>query len=194
MSSYFVKYIAPALIQCIVPAIAIIYTMINNAKLNKFNRIIPLINSDFFRYINDLSSIYINVEYYYRLYNNRTDITKFCYKIKDYRVIIQQKIKMMFISLEKIKQNAKKSYNIYFKNLKIIESNFERINDCEDTFYYKLFPDYLKYILDYFYTIPLSIYSEINGSDINNEEYINSIYEEIEKIQNELNKKLGETK
>lgn len=35
MSSYLTEYIVPTLIQCIVPAIAIIYTMIENHKLNK---------------------------------------------------------------------------------------------------------------------------------------------------------------
>lgn len=193
MNSYLLNYIVPALIQCIVPAIAIIYTIIENHKLNKFNRVIPFINSDFDRYINDLSSIYIQLEYYYRLYNNATDNSKLCYKIKDYRIIIHQKIKMILISLEKIEKNAKKSYNIYYKNLKTIEYYFERINSCKDTFYNDIFLEYLKYILDYFYTIPSSIYSEINKRDIR-EENINSIYEEIEKIQKELNKKLGETK
>lgn len=193
MSSYFAKYIVPALIQCIVPAIAIIYTMINNAKLNKFNRIIPLINSDFDKYINSLSLIYIELKSYYRQYNNASDILLLSNKLKDDRVIIHQKIKMMLISLEKIKQNAKKSYKLHHKNLKNIGNYFEKINNCKDTFYYELFPDYLKCILEYCYTISISIYSEINGNDID-EENIIAIYKEIEKIQNELDKKLGETK
>lgn len=193
MSSYLLNYIVPALIQCIVPAIAIIYTIIENHKLNKFNRVIPLINSDFDRYVNDLSSIYIEFNSFYIKNKDAFGINALIDKIKDYRVIIHQKIKMILISLEKIEKNAKKSYNIYYKNLKTIEDYFERINSCKDTFYNDIFLEYLKYILDYFYTIPSSIYSEINKQDIR-EENINSIYKEIEKIQKELNKKLGETK
>lgn len=193
MSSYLTEYIVPTLIQCIVPTIAIIYTIMENHKLNKFNRVIPFINSDFDRYVNDLSSIYIEFNSFYIKNKDAFGINALIDKIKDYRVIIHQKIKMILISLEKIEKNAKKSYNIYYKNLKTIEYYFERINSCKDTFYNDIFLEYLKYILDYFYTIPSSIYSEINKRDIR-EENINSIYEKIEKIQEELNKKLGETK
>lgn len=113
MSSYLTEYIVPTLIQCIVPAIAIVYTMMENHKLNKLNRVIPFINSDFDRYISDLRLIYTELNSYYRQYNNASDFTILFNKIKDYRVIIYQTIKSIYMSLEKIKQNVKKSYNIY---------------------------------------------------------------------------------
>ena len=49
--------------------------------------------------------------------------------------------------------------------------------------------DYLKYIINYCATIPISIYYEASGNKIEKES-IDSIYKEIEKIQNELNEKI----
>lgn len=70
---------------------------------------------------------------------------------------------MINLSLSRIKLDIEKSYNIYYKNLKIIESYLERINNTNETGEYKdEFLDYLKCILEYCYTIPVSIYSEIN--------------------------------
>lgn len=195
MSSYLTEYIVPTLIQCIVPTIAIIYTIMENHKLNKFNRVIPFINSDFDKYINDLSCIYIELKLYSKKYSMQPYYKdKLIPKLREDRIIIYEKIKMINLSLNRIKLDIEKSYNIYYKNLKIIESYLERINNTNETGEYKdEFLYYLKCILEYCYTIPVSIYSEINKRDIR-EENINSIYEEIEKIQKELNKKLGETK
>lgn len=191
MSSYFVKYIAPSLIQCIVPAIAIIYTMMENHKLNKFNRVIPLLNSYFDRYINDLRSIYIELNICYRN-TDALNTDSLFNKIKDDRVTIYQTIKSISMSLEKIKQNAKKSYNIYNEKIKTIENYLENINNCHDTSKYRdYFLNYLKYIIDYCATIPVSIYYEVNEIDIK-EDNINSICNKIEEIQNELNEKLRE--
>ena len=192
MSSYLTEYIVPTLIQCIVPAIAIVYTMMENHKLNKLNRVIPFINSDFDRYINDLRLIYTELNSYYRQYNNASDVAMLFNKIKDDRVTIYQTIKSIYMSLEKIKQNAKKSYYIYNEKIKTIENYLENINNCHDTSKYRdYFLNYLKYIIDYCATIPVSIYYEVNEIDIK-EDNINSIYNKIEEIQNELNEKLGE--
>ena len=104
-------------------------------------------------------------------------------KIKDDRVTIYQTIKSISMSLEKIKQNAKKSYNIYNEKIKTIENYLEKINNCYDTSKYRdYFLDYLKYIIDYCATIPVSIYYEVNEIDIK-EDNINSIYNEIKKYK-----------
>lgn len=195
MSSYLLNYIVPALIQCIVPAIAIIYTMMENHKLNKFNRVIPFLNSYFDRYINDLSYIYMELKSYSKKYNMQPDYTDILIpKLKEDRIIIYEKIKMITSSLYRIKSDIEKSYNIYYEKLKIIESYLEKINNNNEAGEYKdELLNYLKCILEYCYTIPISIYSEINGNDID-EENIIAIYKEIEKIQKELDKKLGEKK
>lgn len=68
----------------------------------------------------------------------------------------------------------------------------ENINNCRDTSKYRdYFLNYLKYVIDYCATIPVSIYYEVNEIDIK-EDNINSIYNKIEEIQNELNEKLRE--
>ena len=174
----------------IIPMLALAYTIYINYKLNKINRVIPLINSDFDRYINDLRLIYTELNIHYRKYTSNSDSDILFNKIKCDRVAIHQKIKMILISLEKIKQNANKSYNIYYKNMETVENCLEKINNCRNAYEYRdYFLDYLKYIINYCATIPISIYYEASGNKIEKES-IDSIYKEIEKIQNELNGKI----
>ena len=189
---------------CIIPMLALAYTIYINYKLWKNNKKLEMKNEEKERKIekqNKINKFNDIIELYFKIYINgiyeeyclthfMEDKNKRLYKAK---VLYSINIKRIINSFKLLRYNINKCYNIYFNNLEKINNFFSKIEETKFYRYgndfYDKFKDYLSLVLDYCDTITFSINLEINEEQIK-EDNINSIYNEIEEIQEELNQKL----
>lgn len=153
-------------------------------KINKFNDIIEL----YFKiYINDIYKWYASISFKNGKIRDES--------LHNVKVEYYINIKKIFTSLKIFKNDINKCYTIYFYNLNNINEFLNRIEERKilgeeyGNDFYDKFKNYLALVLDYCDTMILSINFEINEEQIK-EDNINSIYNEIEEIQEELNQKL----
>lgn len=169
---------------CIIP----IYI---NSKLWKKNEELEKVNK--FNYIINYFNIYIK-----EIYKNYSNIRYDNIGLKEKRELINKTILLYCRNIRAItnllimlKSDINNTYNNYFYKLQDIINYINEIKnkyiDFNNMEIMELFYSYFGNILYYCDTIILSINYEIYKKDISNNEDINSIYEEIEKIQEELN-------
>ena len=153
-------------------------------KINKFNDIIELY---FNIHINDIYKWYASISF-----KNGEIRDKSLY---DAKIEYYINIKKILTSLKIFKNDINKCYSIYFNNLNNINVFLNRIEERKilkeeyGNDFHDKFKNYLTLVLDYCDTMILSINFEINEEQIK-EDNINSTYNEIEEIQEELNQKL----
>ncbi len=172
-----------SIMLCIIPIYINWKLWKKNEELEKFNK---------FNYAIGYFNIYIK-----EIYENYSNIRYNDIGLKEKRELINKtillyyrNIKVITNLLSMLKTDINNTYDYYFSNLMDINSYLNEIKnktiDCNNIELIKILHSYFGNILYYCDTIITSINLEINKIAIK-EEDINSIYEEIEKIQNELN-------
>lgn len=117
-----IKEYLPAIIQCIVPAIALVYSIClnnklnkNNIKLEKINRFIYIIKSDFDKYIFNIEIEYSKVQSNTK-YINTSKYNIFYHSIFEIKILYIKNIDKLINSIIKFKSDINESYNIYYNN------------------------------------------------------------------------------
>lgn len=196
-SSIDVITLITSIILCIVPIVALIYSILLNRKLNERNeqqaKEIDKINkynifdAYFTKYIEYINSAYIRMLDRYSIHNKGNELINFIF---EYLINIES----IIYSFEKLKNNnyisKHKCIDNNLKNLKDICEYLKNIisfhkkeNDIVKLDYKRIF-NYLEYIKKYCDIVIIILYDTGN----NNKDLIGDIYNNIEKIHKEFDK------